>query len=467
MRKLYFRNGYFPLRFLGVLLAVLLFSGSLLTANAQQRITGAKAAVLQNSVDNLRTQYRVKGISAAVYSQKQGTWKGVSGISHGGVAMDTAMLLGAGSVTKTFIAAQIMKLVDANQLQLSDSLHEFIGSHQYVNPNLTIRQLLNHKSGLGDVTNVAWEDAMFRDLNKIWYIPAVIDSFLTPPVGVPGGPWSYCNANYVLLGEVIEAVTADSLHKVLRQDLLVPRTLQNTHMEVFEQYPNPTAHNWAAPNMNPLQAVDVSGYSRIALWSSAEADGGYFTDAFDLAKWAHDLYSGKVLSPGSLNEMLAFTNVNGSYFNGYGLGVMRFPTAGKTYWGHAGNYFGYAACMLYSPQDSVAIGMLINQDIISPNPARDFMATVLQTVTGLSDDVAKPTFAYYPNPASQTVNFFFPEKRPQTTLQLRDLTGKLLHETLIAETELLLNVEKYPNGIYLLNLISEAGTVTEKLVIQH
>src|SRR5688572_5870632 len=460
---------YFPQRIFRLLLAALLFSLSILPARSQQRITGAQATALQNCLNALKTTYNVKGITAAVYSPKLGTWKGVTGVSHGGVAIDTTMLFGAGSVTKSFIAAEILKLVDANQLNLSDPLHMLIGPHQHVNPNITVRQLLNHKSGLGDVTNVAWEDAMFRNLNKVWYMPAVIDSFLTPPIGVLGGPWSYCNANYVLLGEIIEAKKPDPLHQVLRQDLLVPNGLANTHMEVFENYTNPTAHNWAAPNMNPALAQDVSGYSRIALWSSVEPDGGYFTDAFDLAKWAYNLYAGPVLSPASRNEMVNFTNVNGSYFNGYGLGSMRFPSPanGRTYWGHAGNYFGYAASMLYSPQDSVAIGMLINQDVISPTLARAFMATVLQTITGVSKTTAKPNYLLYPNPANQNVTLLFPKDQKRTHLQLRDLTGKLLYETKVLQTEIRLNTSDFPDGIYLLTISSASGTVTEKLVVQH
>src|SRR5688500_5198075 len=96
---------YFPPRIAYLLIAALLFSISILPAKAQQkRITGAKAATLQNNLNTLRATYNVKGISAAVYSPKLGTWKGVTGISHGTVALDTTMLLSAGSVTKTFIA---------------------------------------------------------------------------------------------------------------------------------------------------------------------------------------------------------------------------------------------------------------------------------------------------------------------------------------------------------------------------
>ena len=76
-------------------------------------------------------------------------------------------------------------------------------------------------------------------------------------------------------------------------------------------------------------------------------------------------------------------------------------------------------------------------------------------------------FAIYPNPANQQVTLLFPENQQKTTLQLRDLTGKLLSETTVQRNENVLNTAEYPNGIYLLNVITETGTTTEKLVVQH
>ena len=83
------KNVYFPHRISYLLLATLFFSLLMLPAKAQQRITGAKAADLQSELDYLKSVHNVKGISAAVYSPKMGTWKGVSGVSHGTVALDT------------------------------------------------------------------------------------------------------------------------------------------------------------------------------------------------------------------------------------------------------------------------------------------------------------------------------------------------------------------------------------------
>ena len=76
-------------------------------------------------------------------------------------------------------------------------------------------------------------------------------------------------------------------------------------------------------------------------------------------------------------------------------------------------------------------------------------------------------FAIYPNPANQQVTLLFPDNQQKTTLQLRDLTGKLLSETTVQRNENVLNTAEDPNGIYLLNVITEAGTTTEKLVVQH
>src|SRR6187397_1220740 len=97
---------------------------------------------------------------------------------------------------------------------------------------------------------------MFADPYRIWSGAEALDSFLTPATGVPGAPYYYRNTNYVLLGMVIETLTGDSLHHVLRNNLFTPLNLDDTYMYVFDSYPNPVPHMWNAPNFDPNQATD-------------------------------------------------------------------------------------------------------------------------------------------------------------------------------------------------------------------
>jgi D-alanyl-D-alanine carboxypeptidase len=434
--------------------------------HAQSGINPALATALQNSINATCASMQVHGISAAVYIPGQGIWKGVTGVSYDTVAIDTTMIFSIGSVTKTFVAAEIFKLVENGQLSLDDSLYSLLPPFQYVDSTITVRQLLGHKSGLADYLNNDWQNGMFADLYHVWYQPDPIISFLPAPLAAPGGTWNYINTNYALLGMIIEAKTGDSLHSVLRNNFLTPLGLNNTHMEVFENYTNTIPHNWAGPIGSPGSATDESGTPHEALWSSVSAAGGYFSDPTDLVKWGYNLYSGNVISQSSLNEMLTFTNVGSSYFNGYGLGSMRFPGNGRIYWGHAGNYFGYAASMLYYPQDSICVAMLINQDCISPIAAKPLMNTaIINAAVGLKEAVMQTNMIVFPNPSDS--KFTVSVEDGDYTLKLIDALGRIVYTDQFSGSQYDLNNAPFNEGIYQLKIASDKKSFSEKVVVMH
>lgn len=427
------------------------------------------AATLQSTINNLQTSNQVKGISAAAYIPGQGIWYGAAGVSHDTVSVDSAMLFAVGSITKTFVAAEILRLVEAGQLSLDDSLYAITAPHANINPSITVRQLLQHRSGIGDFTNITWQTAMFADPGRMWYFPVAMDSFVTAPVFSPGAGWSYCNANYSMLGLILEEQLGDSLHFILRNSLLAPLNLGNTYMEALEPYPNAYAHNWSTPTFNPAFAVDCVSTPHKAMWTSAEAAGGYFSNPIDLVTWGHALYSGAVLAPSSLTAMTTFTPVNSSYFNGYGLGCQRFPYQSRTYWGHGGNYYGYAASMMYYPQDSICVALLINQDCNATLIARVFMHTLVNSLaTGMEEHGAAASFTCYPNPADESITIESPAAATApATLILSDLSGRIVHTETVNAMTIQLSTATFPAGAYLLTLQAGNSSSTQRLIISH
>lgn len=124
---------------------------------------------LQKQIDSLRTNNNYRGISACVYSPIHGTWQGVSGFSHAGTPISNGMAFGIASNTKLFTAVMVLKLVENHRLKLDDSLHQYLPSFKNIDTNITIRQLLNHTTGLDDVTNVpGYPDSMMQDPNRVF-----------------------------------------------------------------------------------------------------------------------------------------------------------------------------------------------------------------------------------------------------------------------------------------------------------
>ena len=123
------------------------------TLNAQS-FNPALASRLQKTIDSILIAKDIKGISAGVYIPNMGKWQGVRGISHPGVPITSDMEFAIASNTKLFTAVLLLKLAENNKLRLDDSLHAFLPSYTNIDSNITIRQLLNHTSGLDDVTSV-------------------------------------------------------------------------------------------------------------------------------------------------------------------------------------------------------------------------------------------------------------------------------------------------------------------------
>jgi len=134
-----------------------------------QSFNPALALRLQKTIDSILIAKDIKGISAGVYIPNMGKWQGVSGISHPGVPITSDMEFAIASNTKLFTAVLLLKLTENNKLRLDDSLHAFLPSFKNIDSNITIRQLLNHTTGLDDVTSVpGYPDSIMNNPRRMY-----------------------------------------------------------------------------------------------------------------------------------------------------------------------------------------------------------------------------------------------------------------------------------------------------------
>ena len=116
-----------------------------------------------------------------------------------GERVTTGTVFALGSVTKTFIAALVLKLSEEGVLHLGDQLARWV-PHFPDSKRITIRQLLNHTSGVFDVTeDPAFFEAQLAHPRERWTARRIL-SFVGRPRFAPGADWSYSNTNYILLG---------------------------------------------------------------------------------------------------------------------------------------------------------------------------------------------------------------------------------------------------------------------------
>ncbi len=337
---------------------------------------------LQHALDQVRRDYSIVGVSAAVVVRGQLVWTGVSGNSFPGAPITSDMHFDIGSAAKNFVAALVLKLSEEGLLSLEDPISRWLPSYLYVDGRVTIRQLLDHTSGIYNFTaKQSYWDAVFSNPSRRW-LPEEVLSYIGPPDFPPGASWNYSNTNYTLLGMIAQKAAGCSLSAALRRRLLDPLGLTNTFLQAEEAIPGTIAHGWFDMNGDG-RYDDISGIDRTSQTTATWGAGGMVSTAADVARWACALFEGKVLSAASLSQMLAFREVAvpPTPIVGYGLGALRAFFSGREYWGHGGNMIGYTAIMLYAPKERVSVALLINQDSVDYEvgpPLLDPMVNAIQ-----------------------------------------------------------------------------------------
>ncbi|NEP20271.1 MAG: beta-lactamase family protein, partial [Leptolyngbya sp. SIO4C1] len=166
-----------------------------------------------------------------------GSWSGAAGLAD--IEADTPLQpddrFEIGSITKTFTATTLLKLVEAGTLSLDDTLTDWLPESVTANvanaSEITLQQLLNHTSGVPEYDFIVLEQGMtnpfvfLRDWQPSEIIELIGDS---EPVFAPGTGWQYANTNFILAGMIIEAATGNDLASEIQSRIIDPLGLDNT-----------------------------------------------------------------------------------------------------------------------------------------------------------------------------------------------------------------------------------------------
>ncbi|MFM7768527.1 MAG: serine hydrolase domain-containing protein, partial [Bacteroidota bacterium] len=314
---------------------IIYFQFFVLVASAQaQSFDPVLAGRLQNVIDSMRTTNNIKGLSACVIYPGVGTWKGVSGVSHFGTPINSDMEFGIASNTKLFTGVLMLKLAESGLLTLEDSLHEHLPTFNNIDSSITIRQLLNHTSGLDDVTSVpGYSDSILNDPNRI-YTAAELITWAGQPLFPAGTDWNYCNTNYLLAGMIAESVTGQPYGQLLRDDILTPLQLDSTFLDVYDSVIYAIANPWQ-------NGFNNNAIPRKSLNSAAWAAGAMYSTSGEMVQWYDALMNGQVLSPSSFQELTTFVGSGN-----YSMGIAETNVVNRTVWCHGGAIWGgYSSSM--------------------------------------------------------------------------------------------------------------------------
>lgn len=417
---------------------------------------------LNTVFDSLCQLYQIKGASASVITPGQPTWNRAYGFAATGIALDTNRVLGIGSNTKTFIAVAILKLQEANLLSLDDTIGTWI-QHPNISGQITIRQLLNHTSGLYNYSNnPAFNDSLLSDFTRIW-LPEEMLSFIQTPDFSPGAGWGYSNTNYLIAGLVIKAVTNQPIHTALRNLVLQPAGLSSTWFFPQEMPGSFMANPWSIAFGTPylLDAIPGFGYDNNAIFSMANAAGALVSTSADNARFWDQLVNGQMLSANAFNEMKQWTSIGASA--SYGLGIFQYRNFnGRTVLSHGGSNIGYINENIADSAAGIVVSVLTNQYSFSNQLLLTRVVAALHRVAlQLPTSVTGPSASkevviqLYPNPARSVL---YVSGMQEGLLRIVNVSGHLTLETRFKEKQAI-DVSGIAPGVYQV-MLTENNRIT-------
>ena len=329
---------------------------------------------LQARLNKLRSKYAIPGVSVTIILGDGSTWTGTSGLSNvrkrTRVKEDTAFALA--SVSKTYTAALILALADEGRLDLDARVSDLLPKVRFTG-SATVRQLLNHTSGLPDFfLNGKIDRALFGDRSREWTSREAF-RYVGKPVFPAGKGWYYSNTNYALLGMIAEAVDGRPLAEQLRTRFLEPLELDHTYQQVAEKPRGPIARGYRITGtLSRPVYIDQSDGSKVMPFTSvvtaAGGAGSMAASSGDAARWARALYAGDVLPRATLSEMVGEAR-NTARFRpkiGYGLGVQVATLDGRPTLGHSGRLVGFRSVVRHLPEQGITIAVLMNESNTDP-----------------------------------------------------------------------------------------------------
>jgi D-alanyl-D-alanine carboxypeptidase len=277
----------------------------------------------------------------------------------------------AGSTGKTFAAATALQLVNERKIGLDDRVEKYLGKEPWFDrlPNarvITIRQLMNHTSGLVRYEfKKEFTDYLTANPYKVWS-PQERLAYLfdeKPPFEAGKG-WDYSDTNYIVLGMIIERVTGREFYEEAKRLFIRKFKLSNTIPQDGSDLKG-VVQGYAGEN-NPFGGKDTMiENGRFIVNPQLEwTGGGWATTAEDLSRWAKLMYEGRSIPSQLLPQML--DGVSAPMLGKetkYGLGVIIRPTRLGITYGHSGFFPGYMTDMMYFPEQKFAIAVQVNTSV--------------------------------------------------------------------------------------------------------
>ncbi|WP_033342485.1 serine hydrolase domain-containing protein [Catenuloplanes japonicus] len=295
---------------------------------------------VQRRLDSLVTADRFPGAIAAVRDRAGRTrdYTAGAGDLRTGATPPVDGYVRIGSNTKTFTAVAVLQLVGEGAVRLDAPVETYLPGLVPDGAHITVRQLLQHTSGLANYTDLIPDEEYTTGLHHYREPRELLDiAFAHAPDFAPGTSWKYSNTGYIVLGLLIQRVTGRPLAEQITTRVIDRAGLRETYFPGVgdESIRTPHPRGYDGPERVDVTAMDPS-------WGWAA--GQMIATPRDLNAFFRTLLSGGLLRPAELAEMRTTVDASAGLWPGarYGLGLASTPlTCGGVYWGHGGDIPGF------------------------------------------------------------------------------------------------------------------------------
>jgi D-alanyl-D-alanine carboxypeptidase len=263
------------------------------------------------------------------------------------------------SLTKTFVATVVLQLVAEGRLTLDDAVERWVPSLIPNGSAITVRELLNHTSGLFDyIKDPAFVAAVISNPGREWS-PRELVAVATahPLLFAPGSGYAYSNTNYIVVGMIVESVTGEPIDGLLRRRIFQPLGLRSTSFASDAAVPGRLAHGYvvSAPPL-PFPAGTLVDMTTMLSPTIAWAAAQIISNADDVTTLLSALLGGRLLPRAQLAQMKRTRGAN------YGLGLRVTRTACGVAYGNSGDYPGYRNVVWATASGRRVANVMVNID---------------------------------------------------------------------------------------------------------
>ncbi|CAA9444400.1 MAG: Beta-lactamase class C-like and penicillin binding proteins (PBPs) superfamily [uncultured Rubrobacteraceae bacterium] len=290
------------------------------------------------------------------------------------------------SAAKAFSGAVALSLVSKGQLSLNDTIGERLPGLPDRWSKVTLRQLLNHTSGIPDFSlDEGYRKALFASLKKApppeKLLTYVYDEDL---LFEPGSKYHYSNSDNIAVGLMVESATGRTYERQLREHVYGPLGLKKTTLPAGPNLRAPYIHGYD----NDPSEQPPEDYSEIVAAGWSWASGGIVSTPSDLNDFIRGYVGGKLFDKQTRAKQRRVleggsSEPPGPGKNSAGLAVFRYGTKCGTVWGHTGNTPGYTQFMAASPDGSRSVVVSVNEQL-NPKDGAPGVFKALRKAEGLA-----------------------------------------------------------------------------------